>query len=118
MSGLIFPGLGQVALKYYKRGAVIILAVTVILTAVTVKAAKLALAILEKIELEGGIISMSTILNATTRASANSGDFTFNLLFLLISACWIIGTIDAYIIGRKKDIEQRSAGQAANGYNS
>ena len=106
MSGLIFPGLGQVALKHYKRGAVIMLTVVVSMTAVTVKAAQLALAILEKIELEGGIISVNTILNAATQASANSGNLTFNLLFLLIGACWIFGTVDAYIIGKKKDIER------------
>ena len=103
LSGLIFPGLGQVALKHYKRGAVIMLTVIVSLAVVTAKAVQLALAILEKIELEGGIISMNTILNATTQASANSGSFTFNLLFLLIGVCWIAGTIDAYIIGKKKE---------------
>ena len=106
MSGLIFPGLGQVALKHYKRGGVIMLTVIVSLAVVVVKATQYALAILEKIELEGGIISMGTILNATTQASANSGSLTFNLLFLLIGVCWVIGTIDAYRIGRKKDIEQ------------
>jgi hypothetical protein len=108
LSGLIFPGLGQVALKHHKRGAVIMLTVIVSLAVVVVKAVQYALVILEKIELEGGIISTSTILNAATQASANSGSLTYNLLFLLISVCWIIGTVDAYRIGKKKDIEQRS----------
>ena len=106
LSGLIFPGLGQVALKHYKRGGVIMLTVIVSLAVVTVKSVQLALTILEKIELEGGIISMDTILDAATQASANSGSLTFNLLFLLISVCWIIGTVDAYIIGRKIDLER------------
>ncbi|MBE9520327.1 MAG: hypothetical protein IME97_04290, partial [Proteobacteria bacterium] len=73
------------------------LTVIVSLAVVTAKAVQLALAILEKIELEGGIISMNTILDAATQASADSGSLTFNLLFLLIGACWIIGTVDAYI---------------------
>ena len=106
LSGLIFPGLGQVVLKHYKRGAVIMLTVIVSMAVVVVKAVQHALVILEKIESEGGIISIDAILNATTQASANSGSFIFNLLFLLIGICWIIGTVDAYIIGRKKDIEQ------------
>ena len=108
LSGLIFPGLGQVALKHYKRGAVIMLTVIVSMAVVAVKAVQHALAILEKIELEGGIISMDTILNAATQASADSGSLTFNLLFLLITVCWIIGTVDAYRIGKKEDIKQRS----------
>ena len=108
LSGLIFPGLGQVALKHYKRGAVIMLTVIVSMAVVVVKATQYALAILEKIELEGGIISVNTILNAATQASTDSGSLTFNLLFLLITVCWIIGTVDAYRIGKKTDIEQRS----------
>ncbi len=83
---------------------------------VVVKAVQHALVILEKIELEGGIISMDAILNATTQASANLGSFTFNLFFLLIGVCWITGTVDAYRIGRRKDIEQRSPSHASNGH--
>jgi len=118
LSGLIFPGLGQVVLKHYKRGAVIMLTVLVSLSVIVVKAVQHALAILEKIELEGGAISMSTISNTVTQASTNSGNPTFNLLFLLIITCWIIGIVDAYRIGRKKDIEERSPSQASNGNNS
>ena len=105
LSGLILPGLGQIALKHYIRGGVIIIAVLLSTTVFVVKAAERALAILEKIALEGGVISTDAILNATKQASANSGNSTLNLLFLLIGVCWIVGTVDAYIIGRKKDKE-------------
>ena len=108
LSGLIFPGLGQVVLKHYKRGAVIMLTVLVSLSIVVVKAVQHALAILEKIESEGGAISMSTISDAATQASTTSGGLTFNLALLLIILCWIIGIVDAYRIGKKKDIEEGS----------
>jgi hypothetical protein len=117
-SGLIFPGLGQVVLKHYKRGAIIMLTVLVSLAVMVVKAVESAFAILEKIELEGGAIDMSTISNAATQASTSSGSLTFNLLLLWIMVCWIIGVVDAYRIGRKKDLEQRSPSQASNGNNS
>ncbi len=113
-SGLIFPGLGQVVLKRYKRGAVIILTVLVGLSVIVVKAVQHALVILEKIELEGGAIDMSTISKAATQASTISESLIFNLALLLIMFCWIIGTIDAYRIGRKKDIEERLASQGSN----
>ena len=105
MSGLIFPGLGQVVLKHYKSGAVIMLTVLVSLSIVVVIAVQQALAILEKIESEGGAISMSTISDAATQASNTSGSLTFNLALLVVILCWIIGVVDAYRIGRKKDIE-------------
>ena len=115
LSGLIFPGLGQIVLKHYKRGAVIMLTVLVSASVVVVKAVQHALAILEKIESDGGAISMSTISNAATQASTTSGSLTFNLLLLLVILCWIIGVVDAYRIGKKKDIEEGSTTQASNG---
>jgi hypothetical protein len=114
LSGLIFPGLGQVVLKHYKRGAAIMLTVLVSLSIVVVKAVQHALAILEKIESEGGAISMSTISDAATQASTISGSLTFNLALLLVILCWIIGVVDAYRI-EKKDIKDRLASQAPNG---
>ncbi len=84
------------------------LTVLVSLSVVVAKAVQHALAILEKIESEGGAISMSTISNAATQASATSGSLTFNLILLLVAVCWIIGVVDAYRIGKKKDIEEGS----------
>jgi uncharacterized metal-binding protein len=108
LSGLVFPGLGQLALKHYKRGAFIIIAVLVSLFIVVMIAVQRALAILEKIQLEGGEISIGTISEAANRASTTSGSLIFNLSLLLIILLWIIGAIDAYRIGKKKDIEKRS----------
>jgi hypothetical protein len=108
LSGLILPGLGQIVLKHYKRGAAIILTVLVSLSVIVVKSVQDALAILEKIELEGGAISMSTITNAASQASTNYSSFVFNLALVLMLFCWIIGVVDAYIIGKKKDIEEAS----------
>ncbi len=115
LSGLIFPGLGQVILKHYKRGAVLMLTVLVSLSVIVMKAVQQAFAILEKIESEGEAISMSTISNAATQAATTSRSLIFNLVLLLIIFCWIIGVVDAYRIGKKKDIEEGSTSQASNG---
>ena len=114
LSGLVFPGLGQVILKHYRRGAVLMLTVSVSLLVIVMKAVQQARAILEKIESEAGVITMSTISNAATQASTTSKSIIFNLVLLLIILCWIIGVVDAYRIGKKKDIEERSMSQASN----
>jgi hypothetical protein len=111
LSGLIFPGIGQIALKHYKRGAIIIIAVSISLSIAVMKAVQLALDILEKIQSEGGAISMSTISDAVTRVSTTSGSLTFNLALLAVILCWIIGVVDSYRIGKKKDIEENSMAQ-------
>jgi len=118
LSGLVFPGLGQVILKHYKRGAVLMLAVSVSLLVILIKAVQQAFTILEKIQSEGGPIDMSTIWNAATQASTTSESLIFKLLLLLIIFCWIISVLDAYRIGRKKDIEGRLASQTSNGNDS
>ncbi len=111
LSGLIFPGLGQIVFKHFLRGAAIMLTVLVSMAVIVVKAVQQALAILEKIEREGGVIDIETLSTAVNQASTNFGDITFNFFLLLIIACWIIGTVDAYRIGRKKDMAARSSKQ-------
>lgn len=113
LSGLVFPGLGQVVLKHYKRGAVLMLTVSAGLLVILVIAVQQAFAVLEKLELEGGEINMSEISNAATQAYSTSESFIFNLVLLLMIFCWVIGVVDAYRIGRKKDIEERLVSQAS-----
>ena len=108
-SGLMFPGLGQVIFKHYKRGIVLMFTVFASLMVIALKAVQHALTILEKIELEGGIIDIQTITDAATRASSSSDGIIYNVGFLLIIICWIFGTVDAYRIGKKKDLEDNES---------
>ena len=107
LSGLVFPGLGQVALKHYKRGVALMLTVLICVIAVVVKASQQAVAILERIRSEGGVIDMNTVSNAAAQASTTSASLIINSLLLLIMVCWIIGVVDAYRVGRKKDMAER-----------
>ena len=109
MSGLIFPGLGQVIFKHYKRGIVLMFTVFASLMVIVLKAVKFALTILEKIELDGGIIDIKTITDAATQASSTSDSLIYNLGLLLIVICWIFGIVDAYRIGKKKDLESNES---------
>ena len=114
LSGLILPGLGQVVLKHYKRGAVIMLTVLVSMSVIVIEAVQKAFTILEKIESEGGAIDMNMISNAATQISTTSDSLIFSFALLLIIFCWIIGVVDAFRIGKKKDIEQQSTSQVSN----
>jgi hypothetical protein len=107
-SGLVFPGLGQVVLRHYKRGIALALTVLLSLLVVVVKALRQAFTILEKIEAEGRVIDMSTISSAAAQASTTSENLVYNFVSLLIILLWIIGIVDAYRLGRKKDLEEHS----------
>jgi hypothetical protein len=114
LSGLVFPGLGQIVLKQYKRGAVIMLTVLVSLSVIVIKTVQKAFTILEKIESKGGTIDMNAISNAATQASTTPDSLIFSFALLLIIFCWIIGVVDAFRIGKKKDKEQQSTNQVSN----
>lgn len=114
LSGLVFPGLGQVVLKRYRRGVVLMLIVLACLSIVVVKAVQQAFSILKRIELAGGTINMDAISNAVTQSSTNSDSLVFNSILLLIIVCWILGVVDAYRIGKKRDLEEQTTSQGSN----
>jgi len=109
LSALVFPGVGQVVLKHHKRRIAFILTAVVILLVIVVKVLQNAFIILEKTKAEGGAISMNTITNTATQVSTSLESLTFMLLFLFIPI-WIIGVVDAYRVGKRKDIEEGRAG--------
>jgi len=108
LSGAVFPGLGQVFLKHYVRGMALMLVVSVSMVVLVKKAVEQALAILEQVQWDGGSIDMITISNAATQASTSSDSPVFNFLLFLILTCWLIGIVDAYRMGKKKDLEEQS----------
>lgn len=102
LSGLVFPGAGQIALKHYKSGIVLVLAVIIGITVIIVKGYQIAMAALSDIMRDGSVIDMNTITEAANRAVTASDNMVINAALLLIVICWVFGTIDAYRIGREK----------------
>jgi hypothetical protein len=115
LSGLLFPGLGQVVLGHYKRGIALALSVLVCLLVIVVKALRQALVILDKIEAEGRVVDMSTISSIASRSSTASDAVIYNFVLLLIMLLWIVAIVDAYRLGRKKDLEERSTSEFLSG---
>ena len=105
LSGLVFPGLGQVVLKRYWRGFVLMLTVMACLYVMIVTAVQQAYAILDTIETQGGSPDSDTISRAAAQAAAASDSPVITVASLLIIACWIIGIVDAYRIGKQKDLK-------------
>src|SRR3990172_4874960 len=98
LSGLVFPGIGQVVLKRYRRGMVLMLTVLACLSVIVAKAVQQAFSILKQIELAGGVINMDAISNVATQSSTTSDGLVFNSVLSLIIVCWILGVVDAYRI--------------------
>jgi hypothetical protein len=103
LSGLVFPGLGQIVLRQYRRGVLVMLTVAISLAVIVIKAVRIAQDILQELEMQGGVIDMTAIPDAAARESLQSGSLVLNLLMVFIFICWIAATADAYRIGRKLD---------------
>jgi hypothetical protein len=108
LSALVFPGFGQIALKQYQRGVVLMLTVLAGLAVIVVNAARQAMRIFETIESEGGAIDRDAIARAAAQATAPSDSLMMNLLLVVITICWIYAAVDAHRIGKQQDLQQGS----------
>ena len=107
LSGLVFPGYGQFVMKHYIRGIVLMLTCLTGLVVIGVKVRQQIFIVLEKIEYVDGAIDMNEIINAVNLAGTASGDVIYRFASLLLLFCWIIGIIDAYRIGWRKDLKEQ-----------
>ena len=108
LSALVLPGVGQIALKRYQRGVVLMLAVLAGLAVMVVDAARQAARMFEAIESGGGAIDRDAIARAAAQATVPSDSLVINLLFFAITICWLYGVVDAYRIGKQQDLRQAS----------
>lgn len=115
LSGLVFPGLGQIALKHCWRGFALVLAVMAGLYIMIVTAVQQAYVILDTIEAEGGMPDSDTIGQAAAQAAAASDSPMITAVSVLILVCWIVGIIDAWRIGKQKDLEGQATGRMPPG---
>jgi TM2 domain-containing membrane protein YozV len=105
LSGLVFPGLGQLVLKRYGRGVALMLIVMAGLFVIIRITVRQAYAVLEKINAAGGAADTETITRAAAQAATPHDTLIINLVTLLLIVCWLAGIIDAYRIGKRRDRE-------------
>ena len=98
LSGLVFPGLGQISLKHHLRGIILILITLVGLSVIISIAVKGALDVLSGMQGQDSI-NMSAI-NSLAAASSTGGSAYYNGALLLVAGCWIFSIIDAYRLGK------------------
>jgi hypothetical protein len=101
-SGLLFPGIGHIFLKHYRRG--VILMVTALgATAVIVDAAvSQALTIVDRIN-SGEIADQTTAIAELANSSGDTASAVVNIAVIVISVCWLFGIVDACRLGMIQD---------------
>jgi hypothetical protein len=105
LSGLVLPGVGQIALKQKARGITLICIILASLGVIIAEGTRIALGVLEKIENQGGVLDIQTISSISENAVKTADSYIMHGGILLLILCWIFGIIDAYSIGKKLDKE-------------
>jgi TM2 domain-containing membrane protein YozV len=101
-SALLFPGWGQIYLKKYKRGILIIIPVAIGIVLLTWEIVQIAYTVLKAAPLKKETVDFSAVLNLTS-SSIKALDFYYLLFsFLLIIFFWVFSIIDAYLLGKKE----------------
>jgi TM2 domain-containing membrane protein YozV len=109
LSGLVFPGLGQIYLKRPVRGIAFIMVTLGSMILLVADLTRQATVALERLAAGGGAIDMTTISDAAARAATDAGSLRTNLLLGLLFGCWLLATVDAYRLGRQKERSAQTA---------
>jgi len=101
LSGFVFPGVGQIFLKRYLRGLIILIPVLLGLIIIVGIAM---VGIMESLkQIEAGAADTNTTLTLAASYSARN-DIVSKVISLFIACCWLFSMIDAYSIGRRKSM--------------
>lgn len=101
LSGAVFPGLGQLYLKRYVRGLIILLFTLFALVIVVGITMVAVFESLNNIRIEGGAIDISALSNPVLVHSAGNAILS-KVLSALILCSWVFSVVDAYRIGKTK----------------
>jgi hypothetical protein len=108
-SGLVFPGSGHFVLRKYVRGALLAGISIACLYALVSIAVEIAQEISDQI-LSGEIpLDAARITHEVTSRSAGDGSRLANLSTYLLVACWLVGIVDSWRVGRLLDKSESSA---------
>jgi TM2 domain-containing membrane protein YozV len=112
LSALIFPGVGQFYLKRHWRGLFIMLFVFTGLGYMIRSATIAALSVLDDavLKLQNGTTNLQE-LKSIAGSKMSIADPFYDAVFYLIVCFWIFAVIDAYVIGKERESQNKETSQ-------
>lgn len=103
LSGLLFPGAGQIYLKRTLRGIGYIIATLIPMIIVVADLTRIATRALDNLAVPGSVIDMTTISDAAARATAHASGLRIDLMLMVMVGCWLVSVVDAFRLGKHRD---------------
>lgn len=103
LSGLVYPGLGQMAQKHYARGIALICIATASFMITLLAISKQIGALLANLESGSGDLDITTLATEITKLTPGQDGGSIRLSSALMVLCWGVGIVDAYLAGKKLD---------------
>ena len=112
LSGLVYPGAGQIALKRYGRGIAFALAVTVGLIALLVRIVQDGLAVIDGCESADSLFDISLLPQTALGVFGLRELLVILGLLAAVILLWAMSALDAYVIGRRMDAADLNSGES------
>lgn len=106
VSGLVYPGLGQIILKRYLRGLLLMLFFSLCLAGIVISIIQQLSAILGPLQSTGEPPDAAAVTDVLNQTSAIAGSPAINFASWMLLFGWIFGIVDAYRLGKKRDAEK------------
>ncbi len=100
LSALVLPGAGQIYLKRYRRGMVLIAISLACLWVFVDSAMQQAAAVLQRLELDGGALDAGQLSDLASQTASGSGS---TVATFVLAGCWLVGIVDAYRLGKNEN---------------
>ena len=101
-NALLFPGWGQIYLKKYKKGILIIIATIAGISSILCSVVQTTINILKIAPFKKGTVTFSAIIQLAINAIKALNLFYLFLILFFMILLWIISIIDAYMVGKKE----------------
>ena len=103
LSGLVYPGLGQIYQKHYIRGGVLSGIVSACIIMILLKASGKINKILANIASSNSELDITTVIQQVYTFETGQEYLIMKTLTALILCCWAIAIVDAYLSGKRID---------------
>ena len=100
LSGLVYPGLGQIVQKNYIRGVIMIVVTSWCLYQIFLKMLRQIMGLFEGINGAEIVISTDDIVGLIIELMPDIEGYSYGMLILALAVCWIVSVTDAFLAGK------------------